>query len=59
MSRKDHDVTLHRNEIPVDEAMVRSLLGKQCPQWAHLPLYAAGSGTDNRLQAILIDAATR
>ena len=40
-------MTLHENEVPVDEALVRSLLEAQCAQWIDLPLSAAGSGTDN------------
>ncbi|WP_369776376.1 hypothetical protein [Streptomyces sp. R33] len=40
-------VTLHENEIPVDETLVRSLLKAQRPEWAALPLSLAGAGTDN------------
>ncbi|MEV0775629.1 aminoglycoside phosphotransferase family protein [Streptomyces sp. NPDC050428] len=40
-------MTLHKNEIPVDESLVRSLLRGQCPDWADLPLSPAGAGTDN------------
>ncbi|MEV4415467.1 aminoglycoside phosphotransferase family protein [Catellatospora sp. NPDC049609] len=40
-------MTLHQNEVPVDEAVVRSLLEEQCPQWADLSLSPAGAGTDN------------
>lgn len=39
--------TLHENEIPIDETLVRSLLTAQCPDWAALPLAPAGAGTDN------------
>ncbi|MFF7364205.1 phosphotransferase [Streptomyces sp. NPDC008125] len=42
-------MTLHENEIRVDEAVVRSLLLEQQPQWAALPLSQAGEGTDNRM----------
>ncbi|MGW1839067.1 aminoglycoside phosphotransferase family protein [Streptomyces sp. NPDC002067] len=42
-------MTLHEDEIAVDEAVVRSLLAAQCPQWADLPLTPAGHGTDNTL----------
>ncbi|MFE3587353.1 aminoglycoside phosphotransferase family protein [Streptomyces niveus] len=40
-------MTLHENEIPVDEPLVRTLLKAQCPNWAELPLSPAGAGTDN------------
>jgi len=40
-------VTLHEDEVRVDEAAVRSLLAAQCPQWVDLPLSPAGAGTDN------------
>ncbi len=40
---------LHENEIPVDEAVVRSLLRVQRPDWASLPLSPAGAGTDNTM----------
>lgn len=36
-------VTLHRDEIPVDEELVRSLLRAQRPEWAGLPLSPAGA----------------
>jgi len=42
-------MTLHENEIAVDEVVVRSLLREQCPQWAELPLAPAGAGTDNTM----------
>ena len=38
---------LHENEVPTDEAVVRSLLETQCPEWADLPLSLVGAGTDN------------
>ncbi|MFB6395879.1 aminoglycoside phosphotransferase family protein [Polymorphospora sp. 2-325] len=41
------DVTLHDNEVPIDEAVVRSLLEAQCPEWTGLSLARAGAGTDN------------
>lgn len=40
-------MTLHRDEVPIDEPTVRSLLVRQCPRWAGLPLVPAGAGTDN------------
>jgi aminoglycoside phosphotransferase (APT) family kinase protein len=42
-------VTLHENEIQVDEAAVRALLREQRPEWAGLSLAPAGAGTDNRM----------
>ncbi|RZF06885.1 aminoglycoside phosphotransferase family protein [Streptomyces albidoflavus] len=42
-------MTLHHNEVLVDEELVRSLLEAQCPQWADLPLSFAGAGTDNSM----------
>ncbi|MEO3746082.1 aminoglycoside phosphotransferase family protein [Plantactinospora sp. B5E13] len=42
-------MTLHRNELPVDESLVRTLLKAQRPEWAELPLSVAGSGTDNTM----------
>ena len=42
-------VTLHENEIRVDEAVLRSLLREQRPEWADLPVWPAGAGTDNRM----------
>lgn len=40
-------VTVHEGEIVVDEAVVRSLVRQQCPQWGDLLLVRAGAGTDN------------
>ncbi|MGX2995562.1 aminoglycoside phosphotransferase family protein [Streptomyces sp. JNUCC 64] len=40
-------MTLHENEVPVDESVVRELLAAQRPEWAGLPLARAGAGTDN------------
>jgi hypothetical protein len=40
-------VTLHQEEVPVDEGIVRSLLKEQCPHWAGLSVARAGAGTDN------------
>ncbi|MEU3189393.1 aminoglycoside phosphotransferase family protein [Streptomyces sp. NPDC006992] len=42
-------MTLHENEVRVDEAVVRSLLREQQPEWSALPLSPAGEGTDNRM----------
>ncbi|WP_380281115.1 aminoglycoside phosphotransferase family protein [Kitasatospora purpeofusca] len=42
-------MTLHTDEIPADEHLVRSLLKAQRPQWAGLPLAPAGAGTDNTM----------
>ncbi|MGC5021373.1 hypothetical protein [Micromonospora sp. DT47] len=35
-------MTLHENEVPIDEAVVRSLLEAQCPERAGLSLSPAG-----------------
>ncbi|MEU4216922.1 aminoglycoside phosphotransferase family protein [Actinoplanes sp. NPDC026623] len=40
-------MTLHENEIPIDEAVIRSLLRAQRPDLASLPLSPAGAGTEN------------
>jgi aminoglycoside phosphotransferase (APT) family kinase protein len=42
-------VILHENEIRADEAVVRSLLREQRPEWAALPVSPAGAGTDNTM----------
>ncbi|MEU4620561.1 phosphotransferase [Actinoplanes sp. NPDC023801] len=42
-------MTLHQDEITVDEALVRHVLTEQCPQWAALPLAPAGAGTENTM----------
>ncbi|MFD8478481.1 aminoglycoside phosphotransferase family protein [Kitasatospora sp. NPDC059673] len=42
-------MTLHEDEFPADEALVRRLLAEQRSEWAELPIRAAGSGTDNRM----------
>lgn len=42
-------MTLHENEIRVDESVVRSLLREQQPEWSTLPISPAGEGTDNRM----------
>ncbi|MCO1594264.1 aminoglycoside phosphotransferase family protein [Micromonospora sp. RHAY321] len=42
-------MTLHQDEVAIDETVVRSLLRAQCPQWADLPLSPAGAGTDNTM----------
>ncbi len=52
-------VTLHENEIPVDEALVRSLLREQRPEWAGLPLAPAGAGTDNTMYRLGDDLVVR
>ena len=40
-------MSLHEGELPIDETVVVSLLREQCPEWAAMPLAAAGAGTDN------------
>lgn len=38
---------LHDDEVEVDRTTVRRLVADQFPEWADLPLRAAGHGTDN------------
>ncbi|MGW2726209.1 aminoglycoside phosphotransferase family protein [Streptomyces sp. NPDC001494] len=52
-------MTLHEDEIPVDETLIRSLLRAQCPQWAGLPLSPAGSGSDNTMHRLGDDLLVR
>ncbi|WP_412538442.1 aminoglycoside phosphotransferase family protein [Longispora sp. K20-0274] len=52
-------MTLHENEVPADEAVVRALLRAQCPQWADLPLSPAGAGTDNTMYRLGADLLVR
>ncbi|MDP9797128.1 aminoglycoside phosphotransferase (APT) family kinase protein [Catenuloplanes nepalensis] len=42
-------MALHEDEIPVDESIIRSLLARERPEWADLPLKRAGAGTDNTM----------
>jgi aminoglycoside phosphotransferase (APT) family kinase protein len=42
-------MSLHPGEVPVDEALVRTLLRSQRPEWADRPLTPAGAGTDNTM----------
>ncbi|MEV4708838.1 aminoglycoside phosphotransferase family protein [Actinoplanes sp. NPDC049316] len=50
---------LHENEVPADEAVVRSLLQTQRPDWATLPLSPAGAGTDNTMYRLGDDLLVR
>ncbi|MFJ4513364.1 aminoglycoside phosphotransferase family protein [Streptomyces sp. NPDC088816] len=52
-------MTLHEDEIPVDETLVRSLLKAQRPEWADLSLSAAGAGTDNTMYRLGDDLLVR
>lgn len=52
-------MTLHEDEIPVDETLVRSLLKRQRPEWADLPLSPAGAGTDNTMYRLGDDLLVR
>ncbi|WP_299531677.1 aminoglycoside phosphotransferase family protein [uncultured Streptomyces sp.] len=52
-------MTLHENEIPVDERLIRALLAAQRPEWAGLPLSAAGAGTDNTMYRLGEDLLVR
>lgn len=39
---------LHENEVPVEEALARTLVRNQFPQWTHLSIIQIVSGgTDN------------
>ncbi|MFF4010831.1 aminoglycoside phosphotransferase family protein [Streptomyces sp. NPDC001717] len=52
-------MTLHEDEIPVDETLVRALLKAQCPEWADRPLAPAGAGTDNTMYRLGDDLLVR
>lgn len=52
-------MSLHQNEVSVDEALVRSLLESQRPEWADLPLSPAGAGTDNTMYRLGDDLLVR
>ncbi|MFC0600652.1 aminoglycoside phosphotransferase family protein [Streptomyces palmae] len=52
-------MSLHQNEVPVDETVVRSLLKRQRPEWAELPLSPAGAGTDNTMYRLGDDLLVR
>jgi aminoglycoside phosphotransferase (APT) family kinase protein len=52
-------VTLHENEIPADETLVRALLRAQRPEWAELALSPAGAGTDNTMYRLGEDLLVR
>lgn len=40
---------MHDGELPVDTALVASLLRRDRPEWAELPITEIGAGTDNRM----------
>ncbi len=51
---------MHRDEIPIDVALVRGLLATQFPQWADLPLEpVVPTGTDNVLFRVGEDMVAR
>ncbi|MGW5367286.1 aminoglycoside phosphotransferase family protein [Streptomyces sp. NPDC004009] len=52
-------MTLHDDEIAVDEGLVRSLLRAQRPEWAGLPLSPAGAGSDNTMYRLGEDLLVR
>ncbi|MFJ6016141.1 aminoglycoside phosphotransferase family protein [Streptomyces sp. NPDC092952] len=52
-------MTLHGDEIPVDETLVRALLKTERPEWADLPLSPAGAGTDNTMYRLGDDLLVR
>lgn len=52
--------TMHANEVPTNEALVRRLLEAQFPEWAELPIRRVPSaGTDNALYRLGDDLAVR
>ncbi|MFI9770328.1 aminoglycoside phosphotransferase family protein [Streptomyces sp. NPDC052415] len=52
-------MTLHEDEIPVDEDLVRSLLKAQRPEWADRPLSRVGAGTENTMYRLGDDLLVR
>lgn len=47
---------IHDDEPDVGEAVVRALLGAECPQWSARPVeYLATSGTDNAMWRVHLD----
>jgi aminoglycoside phosphotransferase (APT) family kinase protein len=51
---------MHTDELPIDEPLVRRLLGEQFPQWAELPLERIEpSGTVNAIYRLGSDLAIR
>lgn len=52
-------MTLHEDEIPADETLVRTLLKAQRPEWADLPLSPAGAGTSNTMYRLGDDLLVR
>ncbi|WP_344330446.1 aminoglycoside phosphotransferase family protein, partial [Kitasatospora putterlickiae] len=52
-------MTLHTDEIPADENLVRTLLRAQRPEWAGLALAPAGAGTDNTMYRLGDDLLVR
>jgi aminoglycoside phosphotransferase (APT) family kinase protein len=51
---------MHEGEVPVDDAMVRSLLEEQFPEWADKPLRRVpDSGTDNAIYRLGDDMGIR
>ncbi|MEV0899520.1 phosphotransferase [Actinoplanes sp. NPDC049802] len=42
-------MTLHEDELAVDESVIHALLRAQRPEWAALPLARAGAGTENTM----------
>ncbi|MEV4483176.1 aminoglycoside phosphotransferase family protein [Micromonospora coxensis] len=52
-------MTLHQDEITIDETTIRALLRAQCPQWADLRLSPAGAGTDNTMYRLGDDLLVR
>ena len=51
---------MRADEVPIDTALVRGLIGSQFPQWAALPLAPVrSSGTDNAIYRLGEDKAVR
>ena len=40
-------MTLHDDELPIDADLAASLIRRERPEWANMPLTPAGGGTDN------------
>lgn len=52
-------MTLHSDEIRIDETVVRALLREQCQRWAGLPLTPAGAGNENTMFRLGTDLLVR
>lgn len=52
-------MTVHENDVPVDESTVRGLLRAQRPDLADLTVAHVGGGTDNTMYRIGADLLAR